>query len=400
MCEKTLDAVVAGHICLDMTPSFSRGGSRLGDVLRPGVLEHVGPLTVSTGGAVSNTGLPLLKMGLRTALMGKCGRDRLGQMILNILRDQAPGSQEGMQSIEGQETSYTVVLAVPGLDRVFLHNPGANDTFGPEDIRMETVSRARLFHFGYSSLMERMYTGDGEQLTEIFRTVKQAGLTTSLDTSCPPVQSRAAGADWNEIFRRTLPHVDLFLPSAEELLLLLDREKYLELEQRAGDAEVLGLVEPEMLSQLGRRCLEYGAGVVLIKCGHMGIYARTAGVKRLEACHAGQGRDLSTWADRELMVPSFDVGEVVSATGAGDCAIAGFLAGWLEGTGLDEALHLACGAGAQNVTVPDSVSGIRALDETRQWLASRPPRRPVEMDLEAAGWKWDPQKNLYYGPAD
>lgn len=30
---------------------------------------------------------------------------------------------------DGEITSYSVVVAGPGIDRIFLHCPGANDTF-------------------------------------------------------------------------------------------------------------------------------------------------------------------------------------------------------------------------------------------------------------------------------
>ncbi len=398
---QSLDAVVAGHICLDMTPAFQGPQvERLSDVLRPGVLEHVGPLTISTGGAVANTALPLLKMGLRARLMGKCGHDPLGGMILDALEGQAPGSGQAMQVVQGEQTSYTVVLALPGMDRLFLHNPGANDTFGPEDIDMDAVGQARLFHFGYSSLMKRMYEAGGAELTEIFQRVKALGVTTSLDTSCPPVESQAALADWPEIFSRTLALVDLFLPSAEELLLLLDRQRYLKLQEKAGDKELLDLITPEILSDLAQRCIDWGAGVVLIKCGRFGIYARTASRDRLRICQGPDGLDLDNWSGRELMVPSFQVGKVVSATGAGDCAIAGFLAGWLRSCPLEEALDLACGAGAQNVTAADSISGIQTLSKTRHWLQSRPPRNPVGMDFASRGWRGKDGSDCLTGPQD
>jgi sugar/nucleoside kinase (ribokinase family) len=393
--SERLDAVVAGHICLDMTPSFpSAGGARLADWLRPGVLQHVGPLTVSTGGAVPNTGLPLGRMGSNVALMGKCGSDELGRTILGILQAEAPGSEAGMQIVEGEETSYTVVLAPPGIDRVFLHNPGANDTFCAADVDFDRVSQARLFHFGYSSLMARMYRDQGRELTEIFRRARQAGCVTSLDTSCPPVESEAAGADWHGIFSRTLPDVDLFLPSAEELLLLLDRGRYLQLVDRADGGELLELITPEILTELGRTCIDYGAAVVLIKCGHLGIYARTAGSERLGRC---RDADIEAWADQELLVPSFQVEKVVSATGAGDCAIAGFLTGWLRDAPPAEALGLACAAGAQNVATADSISGILPWDRTRKWLASRPAQREIDPSWLGGGWRWDREARVYRG---
>ena len=47
------------------------------------------------------------------------------------------------------------------MDRSFLHCPGANDTFGPEDIDVERLAGVSLFHFGYPPLMRRMYSDGG-----------------------------------------------------------------------------------------------------------------------------------------------------------------------------------------------------------------------------------------------
>ena len=53
--------------------------------------------------------------------------------------------------------------AVPGIDRIFLHNPGANDSFRSEDIPEKMLEEA-LFHFGYPPIMRSMYENDGEEL--------------------------------------------------------------------------------------------------------------------------------------------------------------------------------------------------------------------------------------------
>ena len=66
------DAIVAGHICLDIIPDLS--GSTLEQFRRtfvPGRLVQVGSATLGTGGAVSNVGLALHKLGLDVRLMGK-----------------------------------------------------------------------------------------------------------------------------------------------------------------------------------------------------------------------------------------------------------------------------------------------------------------------------------------
>jgi len=80
-----------------------------------------------------------------------------------------------------------------------------------------------LFHFGYPPLMERMYANDGIELATIFQRVKALGLTTSLDLSMPDPSSAAGRANWHAILGATLPYVDVFLPSAEEILLMLRR---------------------------------------------------------------------------------------------------------------------------------------------------------------------------------
>ena len=62
--------IVAGHICLDITPIFPEGrASRLEDVLSPGKLIQMGDFDIHTGGAVANTGLAMKLLGADVTLM-------------------------------------------------------------------------------------------------------------------------------------------------------------------------------------------------------------------------------------------------------------------------------------------------------------------------------------------
>jgi len=55
--------IVAGHICLDIIPRFpTDAGADLSAYLSPGRLSEIGSVTLSTGGAVSNTGLNLQRL--------------------------------------------------------------------------------------------------------------------------------------------------------------------------------------------------------------------------------------------------------------------------------------------------------------------------------------------------
>ncbi len=154
--QKACDVVVAGHLCLDVLPDLTHVKLNApNDFLVPGKLLDTGPTAISTGGPVSNTGLNLIKLGIDTSLMGKVGDDPFGNLIQLLLR-QDWGVTQGMIVDKTVATSYTVVLTPHGYDRMFLHCPGANDTFCADDIDVDLVGKARLFHFGSPPLMRRV----------------------------------------------------------------------------------------------------------------------------------------------------------------------------------------------------------------------------------------------------
>lgn len=127
MKEQEIEAVVAGHICYDVIPAFrNREPISLQDVFVPGKLVNMGSVTMSTGGPVSNTGIALALLGINTKLMGKIGNDFFGQGVLHLLAQRH--MDDGMIVVDGDDTSYTIVIAPPGCDRIFLHNPGASST--------------------------------------------------------------------------------------------------------------------------------------------------------------------------------------------------------------------------------------------------------------------------------
>ncbi len=392
--DRSIDLVVAGHICFDVIPAFREGESRLPEeIFRPGTLTRVADAAVSTGGAVSNTGLAAIRLGLETRLMGKVGNDFFGRAILDFLRER--NAAEGMIVVEGEASSYTIVLAPPAADRMFLHNPGANDTFRFEDIRFETVGRARLLHFGYPTLMERFHLLEEADLERTMRKARELGTTTSLDMSLPDPHSPAGLAPWPRILERVLPYVDLFLPSAEELLLLLHREEYLR--RIRNGLDVLESMSLDEIVGLAEECLRLGASVVLIKCGRRGLYLRTGPAAAVARCGAA-APDPASWAERELWELPYRIERVASATGSGDCCIAGFLAGLLRGQSVEDSLHYAAAAGAFNVTAMDATSGVRSWEETTRRIRDGWPKTAADDDLSA--WIRDDASGCLRGPRD
>ncbi|WP_138305849.1 carbohydrate kinase family protein [Clostridium sp. 1001271B_150615_H5] len=358
-------AVAAGHICIDITPLFPKGSAgEAGKILAPGSLVQMDGVDIHPGGAVANTGLAMKRLGVDVRLMGKIGKDELGTLILKCL--EGHGAAEGMILSDQEKTSYSVVLAMPGIDRIFLHDPGANVTFSGSDLDFEAIKEAHLFHFGYPTLMRHMYQNQGEEMARMFRRIKEGGTAISLDMAAIDPSSEAAGADWKGILEKALPYVDFFVPSAEELCFMLDRERYREWTKRAEGRDITEVIQVKDVKPLGQMVLDMGAGAVLIKCGAPGIYYRTASGNRIEDLCRKLNLSMESWKDKEGFEPGFEPDTVVSGTGAGDTSIAAFLASVLREADLKEAVEMAAAAGACCVAAYDALSGLKSLEEMKE----------------------------------
>ena len=343
--------VCAGNLCLDITPVFNN--DRVDDPSRlflPGKLIKVGEAEMHAGGAIANTGLGMSYFGSDVTLMGKIGNDQFGTLIMNII-DQFPVKKK-IEVSDKCATSYTIVLAPPGIDRIFIHCPSANDQFGFSDIDFEEIKNADLFHFGYPTIMKQMYEKP-EELVKMYKEAKKLGTKTSLDLAAIIENSEAADTDWVDVFRKLMPYVDYFVPSVEELSFLIDRERYHEWVKRADGRDITEIIDWETdVRPLAESLISWGAKTILIKCGIQGMYLR-----------AENNEADSEWNDVELFERSYKAEKFCSGTGAGDVSIAAFLTAALEGYPPERCAQLAAGAGACCVTAYDAVSGLIPFDQ-------------------------------------
>lgn len=365
MLENNKKVMVAGHICLDITPVFpSNPQKELKDILIPGKLANVDKAHVHTGGAVANTGLAMKILGADVKLVGKIGEDYFGQLIMNIL-DKYNVSDK-MISSPNTSTSYSIVISPPGVDRIFLHNSGANDDFVANDISKDMLKDVCLFHFGYPPLMKSIYKNQGEELLKIFKNMKGYNIATSLDMASIDPLSEAGSVDWNSILERVLPYVDFFLPSVEELAFMIDKEKFNEWVIKANGKDITSIISINDVKPLADKLINMGAKVVLIKCGAPGIYYKTGDKDKLSSISSNIKLNLGSWSNREGFEKSYEPGKVVSATGAGDTSIASFITAMLRGYSLDKCMQLSVATGAFCVSTYDALSGIKPLDELEE----------------------------------
>lgn len=367
--------VVAGHICLDVIPAFKQGADSLGELLVPGKLVDVGPAVLATGGAVANTGLALHRLGVQTRLVGKLGQDAFGDAVCGLLRQQGASLADHAIRDAESATSYSIVINPPGIDRVFLHCPGANDTFSADDLTAEALDGADLLHFGYPPLMRRFYSDGGEALARLLAKARAAGLTTSLDLALPDPESPAGQADWIEILARVLPEVDVFCPSLEEIVFMLLHDSGLHIRKAVAAGSPLGGLEADDIQAISARLIELGATAVLLKLGRQGAFLHVTEDRDRLAASGRCAPTLSRWLGTTLHAACFTA-EVAGTTGAGDCTIAGLLAALVRGDGPRDALRAAVATGSASVERPDATSGI--------------PDWSVLADRLARGWPRDP----------
>jgi sugar/nucleoside kinase (ribokinase family) len=284
----------------------------------------------------------------------------------------------------GQATSYSIVISPPGVDRSFLHCPGANDTFdAAADVPAGAYVGARLFHFGYPPLMRRLYTDGGRSLRELFDRVRASGETAvSLDLARPDPASDSGRVDWPAWLAQVLPAVDLFCPSVDELLYMLDRPAF----DRFSAGEPFGdVVTAARLRGLEDAMLDLGAAACLVKLGEQGLHLRTSEGARRIADFAGRlGIDAVAWRGVERHTPCFRA-NVVGTTGAGDSTIAGFLAALLRREGPVTAARAACAVGAASVESASATAGIPHWHALERRLAGGWPQHATRLDGMSSG---------------
>jgi len=397
MTKRDLDIVVAGHLCLDLIPKFSveEKQENITGILVPGKMIDMGDCVVVGGGPVTNAGVSIRRLGVKVELIGKAGDDDFGKLIFRWYEEHE-GHFEGLHMVPGESTSYTIAICIPGVDRFYLHHCGANDTFGYDDVDFDIVERAQLMLFGYPPWMKHIYENTGDELTRILMETRKRGVTTALDLSIPDIDGYAGSQPWRNILENWIPHTDIMLPSAEEIYLFLKKEEFLARKREVGEHDtVLDHMAVEEITELADEMIAMGTGVAMIKCGHRGLYIRTAGKDRVASMGAATPPDPDNWADREIWSPVYEEERFVGALGSGDSAIAGFLSALVKGHTVESCMRYANAAGSMNVTVPDGLTWNKGFDDLTRRLETGWKTKPMTM-----GEGWQRTDDLFLGPRD
>jgi sugar/nucleoside kinase (ribokinase family) len=264
-------------------------------------------LTIGGSGAIFACGA--VRLGLSIRFVGVVGDDVFGRFMRDEL-DARGVDTSGLIVDPDRPTGLTVVLSEPE-DRAMLTALGPIGELSAASIDPTLIADARHVHVS-SYYLQRSLAPD---LPRMFADVQARGGTTSVDPNWDP------SGRWGEGLVKLLALVDVFLPNAME-------------------AYSLGHISE--LDEAIARLREAGAGTVVVKLDAGGARAVSLGV---DASVEG------------LRIPVRDT------TGAGDSFDAGFLAAWLHGQPIDQALAFANACAAISTTTTGGTTGQATREE-------------------------------------
>jgi fructokinase len=194
-----------GELLIDFTPA---GLSASGNAL----FER------NPGGSVANVTAAAAKLGLKTAFMGKVGRDQFGFFLKNVL-DNLKVDTTGLRFSDQVPTTLAFVHLDEQGERSFsfYRNPGADLEYTGEDLDYDLIKSARVFHVSSLSLTNEPARTATLQALQF---AKNNGVQVSYDPNLrPPLWKNLTEA--KEQIMSVLQYADILKLSSEELEFIL-----------------------------------------------------------------------------------------------------------------------------------------------------------------------------------
>ena len=270
MTAPRLDVAIAGELNLDLVLD---GIPETMSVERE-LLASAFQVTLGSSAAILAHNLASL--GTKIGFVSLAARDDFGRMALEFLAQR--GVDLAAMRYDDSTGSGVTVVVNHGPVRHILTYLGTIAGMTGEHLDLDYLCSARHFHLSSLFLLKGLHRG----LPEIFKAIKQRGLTISLDTNDDPDDR------WDGVLGELLPHVDVLLPNERELLRITNCASL-----------------DEALTSVART-----VPLTVVKCGARGSMTQ-------------QGA-------RRMAVPGVTVSPV-DAIGAGDSFNAGFLSCYVRG---------------------------------------------------------------------
>jgi sugar/nucleoside kinase (ribokinase family) len=274
-------------------------------------------MMLTLGGSSAIVAHNLAALGSRVGFQSRVGDDDLGQSALHQLQ-QSGVDISRVRRVPGEvKTGLTVVLNRAAWRNMVTYS-GTIAELTWDDLDMNYLADSCHFHLS-SFYLQR---GLRPRVPELLRKMKEAGLSTSLDTNDDPDDG------WQGGLQDTLRYVDVFLPNEREA------------QKAAGTGDLETAVKK----------LATMVPLVVVKLGKAGALAQ---------------RGSERFTSPALTVTAVD------AVGAGDSFDAGFLHQYLRGSNLPACLAAGNLAGALSTTRPGGTTAFGDANYRQRFYQER-----------------------------
>ena len=269
--QQPFDVVALGELLIDFTEN---GVSTQGNTL----------FEACPGGAPCNVLAMLRKLGRSCAFVGKVGDDLFGRLLKGVLEDTGISTQ-ALEMDKDIPTTLAFVKTAPNGDRdfSFYRKPGADMMLREEELPLDMLRSAKIFHFGTLSMT---HEGVRQATVRAIQTAKEGGAWISFDPNLrPPLWERLEDA------RSAIAY-------------------------GLGQCDILKIADNE---------LEFMTGETDFTLGARKLQAAYPNIRVLNVTAGAQG-SYSFYGDTDpVFVPACTLGGVIETTGAGDTFCASVL---------------------------------------------------------------------------
>ncbi len=273
------------------------------------------------GGSAANVAINCSRLGKKTALISRVGRDYFGEYITNTLKKENI-ILNGLQ-FDDQRRTPVIFVNKSKESPTWIAYRGADKYLQEQDIIYRLIDKCKVFHlttFILSSKPSR------DTVLNYLNYARAKGKIITFDP-CFRSLLWAEGKEGKKIVKRVIKKSDFIKPSLDDAFNFFGKDT---------------------AKNYIKKFLELGSKLVILTMGGDGILV----------------------ADREkqIKIPSFP-SKVVDVTGAGDSFWAGFITGLLDGFALKRAIKLGSGVAAFKISgvgafspIPDKKTIIKTYD--------------------------------------
>jgi fructokinase len=206
------------------------------------------------GGAPANVAVGLAKLGVDAGFIGKVGADPFGNFLTETLQRNNVDTAYLIAGETSRTTLAFVATRSDGMkDITFYRHPGADIQLSPNEIDVDYIHSAELFHYGSVSLS---HSPTREATLKAIQYAKSAGAFISYDPNLRLVLWDSVD-DAKHWIWEVIPHADVVKISEEEWEFVTG-----DIELKQGVERILGLGVKLLVVTLGERGCYYTNGNV------------------------------------------------------------------------------------------------------------------------------------------